>query len=500
MSTLLHAATLGLNRQRIRWEQETEWSDIAAAGTSPAEKLLRVLAARQLAEKAAFEPESILLSETEAAPPEKRPYLDAAGAHIMYQVIHARSRRLLEEALGLLVKKEELLSPEYLPLLLDIADELEVDKKLLLQACGERLHWLAAKRPAWLIYLPLSAESWKTGSLQQRLRWFVQQRAQQPETAHSLWAGMKKTASSDELIAFTQLLKPHLSEADEDKLEPLLDHRRKDVRTAAFPLLTRIPDTELIRRMKKRAESCFKMEKGVLKVALPEIRKEWERDGFSVFSYAASGLGEKAGYLCHLLACIPPDHWEKSFQESPEKLITKALNSKWAEAVVLAFTLASIRQRDAKWATELLKTIFQNSKLLDVIKPNVRVELIQLIPVAERDRLFIKAMSESERFDTLLVDFSLIIDHDDMLSQKVAWTFYQKLRDSLIRRVERGDQRFRYLLYELPNVALRTPIGLYPQIAALFPYELLGNGSYRHYLEEMLQTLDFRYKMYKTFT
>lgn len=499
-SAHLHAATLGLNRQRIDWEEDEMWGEMAAQGNTPAEKLLHVLAARQLAQKAGFEAVEFESEEITAAKKEKLPYLDIQGAHIMYQVIYTQSSRLLSEALALLVQKKSLLPAEYLPALMDIAFELDVDSELLHQACGKRLIWLAGLRDSWQVYLPVTASVWKTGSHQQRLRWFKLQRKHKVKNSHKLWKEIQKTASSTELIAFLKLLKEGLSSADEDKLEPLLDHRRKEVRTTVFSLLTRIPHTDLAKRMQARAELCFSIENNQVSVTLPNVEKEWERDGFLTFSYAASGLGKKAGYFCHMLACVSPDFWCEKYTISPAEWIHKIFTSEWASATFLAFVIASIRHQQKEWAPILLATLFQQKELLDVVKPNVRVELIQLVAPEKRQELYLKAMSQHDRFDQPYVDFSLVIDHDGMLPEAVALAFYQKLKRTVIRREIKVDQRFRYLLYELPNVALRTPISLYPQIAALFPIELLGDGNYRHYLEEMLQTLDFRYKMHKTFT
>lgn len=499
-ANLLHAATLGLNRQRIDWEQDRLWGEVAEQGNTAAEKLLHVLAARQLAGKAAFEAEFTEQKAVKTAPKEEHPYVDIAGAHILYQVIHTQSRRLLEEALQLLVKNEAILPAEYLPALLDVAHDLEVDKSLLNQACGKRLLWLAGLRDLWRIYLPVEAEEWKTGNSQQRLQWFLFQRKNHLENSHSLWEEMSKSASSEELISFADALKEGLGELDEAKLEPLLDHRRKEVRKTAFSQLTKIPDTALMKRMEDRARDCISQKERKIEVKLPQVTKDWERDGFADFSYAASGLGQKAGHLCHLLSCVSLDYWTNEGKWKVEKWIKKTLESEWASSIFLAFCIAAIRQKQQTWAELLLQTLFEQKELLDVVKPNVRVELIRLVNPVKREAIFLKALKKHERFEPPFIDFSLLTDHDENLPEALALAFYKKLRKTVVRRAERANQRFRYLLYELPNVALRTPISLYPQIAALFPIELLGDGAYRHYLEEMLTTLDFRYKMYKSFT
>jgi hypothetical protein len=499
-ANLLHAATLGLNRQRIDWEQDDVWGEIAEQGNTAAEKLLHVLAARQLAAKAAYEAGFHDHKAVASAPKEELSYVDIAGAHILYQVIHTQSRRLLEEALQLLVKNQAILPSEYLPALMDVARDLEVEKNLLNQACGKRLLWLAALRDSWKVYLPVMAEEWKTGNSQQRLQWFLFQRKNHVVDSHSLWDEMAKSASSEELIAFTHALKEGLGEDDEAKLEPLLDHRRKEVRKTAFSQLTKIPDTALMKRMENRVQNCISQKGRKIEVKLPQLTKEWERDGFADFSYAASGLGKKAGHLCHLLSCVSLDYWTKEGNWKIEKWIKRTLESEWASAIFLAFCIAAIRQKQQTWAELLLQALFEQKELLDVVKPNVRVELIRLVNPEKREALFLKELKKHDRFEPPFIDFSLLIDHDENLPEALALAFYKKLRKTVVRRAERANQRFRYLLYELPNVALRTPISLYPQIAALFPIELLGDGAYRHYLEEMLTTLDFRYKMYKSFT
>lgn len=498
-SAHLHAATLGLNRQRIDWEQDEVWGEMAAQGKTPAEKLLYMLAARQLAQKAGFEADEVEQDAIAPSEKEKLSYLDVQGAHIMFQVIHTQSSRLISEALELLVQSKALLPAEYLPAIMEIAYELGIDEKLLNQACGRRLRWLAALREDWQVYLPAKIAHWQTGNHKQRLGWFQRQRKNDLSTSHQLWEEILDSASSTELIDFVKALKEGLSEADEKKLEPLLDHRRKEVRTTAFSLLSRIPHTELVNRMQVRAVQHLFLEKDSIRIELPDLKEGWERDGFTDFSYAASGLGKKAGYFCHMLACMPPDFWVKKYNIKPKAWIERIFASEWSTALFLALTIASVRHRQKEWAFVLLDSLFQQKQLLDVVKPNIRVELVEMVEAEKREQLYLKALGQTDRFDMPYIDFSLLIDHDTSLSEAVALAFYQKLKRTVIRRAEKVDQRFRYLLYELPNVALRTPIALYPQIASLFPIEALGDGAYRHYLEEMLQTLDFRYKMYKTF-
>src|SRR5262249_24550712 len=97
----------------------------------------------------------------------------------------------------------------------------------------------------------LSTE-WEIGDRAARLTLLHEARKTVPDLARELlaatWAGEK----ADDRATFLGTFEAGLSMADEPFLEGVLDDRSKEVRRAAAPLLTRLPDSRLAGRMFER--------------------------------------------------------------------------------------------------------------------------------------------------------------------------------------------------------------------------------------------------------
>ncbi|MEU9884057.1 DUF5691 domain-containing protein [Sphaerisporangium sp. NPDC051011] len=223
---------------------------------------------------------------------------------------------------------------------------------------------------------------WEFGTRGDRLSFFRGLRATTPAKARALLLrGWDKEAPEDR-AAFVNALADGLSMADEPFLEDALDDRRREVRSQAADLLTRLPESRLGSRMSERAARCLRVVGGRLHVEPPEsCDAAMERDG--IRSRALAGTGQRSWWLQQVVAHTPLPFWTGHLGLSVKRIV--ALNTgDWAREIRLGWERAAVLQNDPTWARALF-AVEPLSDLLAVLPPAERAdkaaELVREQPV-----------------------------------------------------------------------------------------------------------------------
>jgi hypothetical protein len=308
--------------------------------------------------------------DTTTAAAEDRPRISSAADEHLARILAGFPPGVLPEWLELCARAGKRVGERHIPALLDVARKEEPLRATIRQVIGQRGQWLAAQDSDWKAAISDTRDPalWETGTRAQRLALLVETRQREPAVGRQMLEKAWPGEPPDERTVFISALKHGLSDADEPFLEVALDDKRKEVRTVAADLLARLPLSRLSARMTERAKALVKIEaaarskllkaiagagKAKLVVALPEEKsKELDRDGAGGKS-AFRGMGDKAWTLATLLAAAPLSVWASDHDLTPAQLVALAASHEFNEAILLGWSIAAARQRDAAWAAAL---------------------------------------------------------------------------------------------------------------------------------------------------
>lgn len=278
--------------------------------------------------------------------------------------------QLLPEWLKLAAQSDRIAQPEALPQLLSLGATKSDLRAAIVPILGERGSWLAAHNQDWAWVSGAVTENediWQTGEPTARLSFLARLRQTNPQQARELLTESWAKESPDDRAAFATTLGTSLGPDDESFLEAALDDKRKEVRRVAATLLSRLPESGLVKRMFARiqpllrytpatAGSVLKLKKATpaaLDITLPaECDKAMQRDGIEPKPIGT--IGEKIWWLVQMLEAVPLDFWTTEWKVTPAEIITASGAGEWEKELFEAWTRAAIRQKNGAWAAELL--------------------------------------------------------------------------------------------------------------------------------------------------
>jgi hypothetical protein len=356
------AALLGTERSGPSMPQ-TSLDDAIALPESMSreEQFLTRAGALAIWRRAGWRPGNVPVVDS-PAPDESLPLVGRASAAHLRAMLGGRCALVLPEWLNEISRKKRRVPPEYIPALLDRARQNAALRTVAIAAGGERAAWLAAENPSWSFAAVETPDTWETGTKDQRLAVLKAERAKTPITARGKVEAVWKTEPADIRTALLSALNVRLSSEDEAFIESALDDRSKEVRRAAVDLLSRLPESQFVARMKSRALSLLSFKSGgllsraSLEVVLPgESDAAAIRDGLDskIFGQQKT-LGERAVLLMLMLSNIPPGFWTETFKQSPEVILQAAKKNEFSRAIATGWAWATLRQRDVAWAEPLL--------------------------------------------------------------------------------------------------------------------------------------------------
>jgi hypothetical protein len=278
-------------------------------------------------------------------------------------------RRLVAEWLDHAAQARQRVPHAWLPQLLEYGASVVTLRSQIARAVDARGHWLMGLNPRWhygIGEVDDPRQAWATGTAAARAAAIRRLRDSDPGAARELVASTWAEDGADERTAFVEAMATGLSLADEPFLEAALDDRSRPVRAAAAERLARLPQSGFTTRMRARAEAIVRIipaaKGGLLKrgkpaaieVSLPaKLDPAWQRDG--IVEKPADRIGQKQWWAQQVIAHVPPAHWSALWQMDPSHCIAAAAGDH-RDLLLRAWTEASGRHPDAKWAGALLLT------------------------------------------------------------------------------------------------------------------------------------------------
>ncbi|HLT10771.1 MAG TPA: DUF5691 domain-containing protein, partial [Micromonosporaceae bacterium] len=237
---------------------------------------------------------------------------------------------LLGEWLTLAATHRRIAPPEYLPDLLELGRQDRGLRPLIAKAGGERAAWLARHNPDWA-YAGFGPY-------------------RDPAEARTRLGRDWDELPGAERADLISLLGEGLRSDDEEILERALDDRRAEVRATAAKLLTRIPTSDLNRRMLARFRNCLRVDDGRLVVTPPAaFDAGMRRDGLT--ASPPHGGGVRGWWLEEIVAHTP---LAAVTELSPAEFVALPAPPEWRDSVQRGLARAAASQRDGAWAAALL--------------------------------------------------------------------------------------------------------------------------------------------------
>ncbi len=251
------------------------------------------------------------------------------------------------------------------------------------------------------------------------------------------------------------------------------------MRTAALDLLARLPDSRLVGRMRERAAACVRVRRGVLGVQV-EVEPPAECDAGmaadGIERKGPSGLGQRAWWLCQLVARVPPATW-------PVEALRAAAGGDWKVPLLRGWAAAAVRFRDAGWAEALLawRGAAEEPAHLDMAPR----DLLGVLPPERREAVLRAALAEGRPWPWELLGAS-------------ARPWGPGLSRAVVRRLATVDGQD--LQVGLLLAAHRCDPGVLPVAAGLLDAKAAGGDPVRRAVDEFLATLQRRADMRRELT
>jgi hypothetical protein len=171
--------------------------------------------------------------------------------------------------------------------------------------------------------------------------------------------------------------------ADEPWLEKALDDRRAQVRTAAVPLLQRLPESAYAARMAERVQAmCRASGKSSLAVELPSAYDAgMKHDGIE--EKPKYGQGPRVWWLEQIIESAPLAAW-RAIDEDIARLLKRRINDDLRQVVHRALTQATLNQRDPEFALHLAQQ--------STVVPHAARSLLLLLPPEQAGKVTVEAL------------------------------------------------------------------------------------------------------------
>ncbi len=410
-------------------------------------------------------------------------------------ILNGEYSAIISEWLKVLAESGKVVSPRYLPDLLNLGKRQHNLRKDILPVLGKRGIWLAMQNPEWNYVIGENIDkTWKNGSLEVRKNLLKELRELDAEKGRTRLQNIWSKQKAQERASLLEMLEYGLSIDDEIFLEDCLDDRSKLVRDVAARLLVQIPDSKLVKRMISRVRPLLSLDSNRIEIVLPkECTLEMIQDGIDESKYIPS-LGEKASLLLQMLSSVPPSIWSNDWRKTPDELIKIVGKNKWEKLFLSAWVTATIRSQNTSWAEALLKVSGKLSKKINKTDDFIP-KMLNILPYSQVQNLILNVLEQNPNtpFHPGNPAFALLIHTPYIWNEEIS----QAVISSLKHYIEGNDQVNNWLFgCALERFSLQIEPDMYHKAADILRSENCPQ-SVIEAIDRFLATLQFRYEMKK---
>jgi hypothetical protein len=458
-------------------------------------QLLNAAATVTLYDRAGWLPNAITQALPLAAESDDLPCCNAIAAQHLSLMLSGEFKEILPEWLAALATAGKRVPEELLPALLTLGKSNKAVREAINKVIGKRGVWLASQNPDWRFVVEDVAESdWETGSTEMRIVLLKKLRATAPSRARDLLMSTWSQETPEDRATFIAIFQTGLSLEDEPFLEIALDDRRKEIRKAAADLLSRLPESALVKRMIERVRPLLTYQRKIfgidkLEVTLPEkCDKDMIRDGIEQ-KPPHSGIGEKSWWLQQMIGVVPPQIWCESLAKTPPEIIeTAKRNTEWRQELIAGFEYATARYSDLNWLNVLLSLWVKKEIVLEAN------ELLLIMTTAHKEELAKEILRKNPSLESGSHAYTFLLTCRHEWSKELSQSVLQHLAAEIKKNIQKDSWSWMNLMKE---IAPYFNTILAKEVEAIFSEEIKEDTYWARAISSFLNTIQFRHDMLK---
>lgn len=303
------------------------------------------------------------------APPEEKQYCNATAVHALKDILYEESIGLLKIWLQQCIQKQQIITPELLPVLFDKSIQHKQLRSLVPQCVGNRGAWLGQFNKDWRFAKDTSDEElWQTGTPEERKQVLLQIRNANPIKAKAWLQQTWAQENANTKVDLLKIFSTNLAHEDIEWLESLSNEKSQKVKEEAFNLLKQIPASSIVQQYGQllRESVSIKRERVLLGLSsktsllfqLPATVDD------SVFKSGIEKLSNTKEFnddefiIYQLMQFVPPVFWQQHLSLNPGEIIQLFQKDDTGKKFIPALVSAIVRFKD----TEFVESVMQNVK------------------------------------------------------------------------------------------------------------------------------------------
>lgn len=419
---------------------------------------------------------------------EVRPYCSRPANQLLNEVIAMESLQLLGLWLHECASRDQVVLPEFIPVLLDLSIRYKPIQEQVLSVIGKRGEWLLPFNEAWQFNKVIIDENiWQTGTLDQRKLYLQQLRKTDPNTARE---SLKQEWPQENANTKTELLKQlsiNVSDADIEWLQQLLLEKSQKVKDEAVKLLKLLPASSIVQQYWEVIKQSINIQqvkgllgfgtKTVLEISLLQgISETIFKSGIEKLS-TEKNASDNDFILYQLISAVPPSFFENHYQLTKDALIDVFSKSKTGKQFLTAFGQASIMFRDVGWLRAIIA----------VTENQFYAGALDLLSDQEAEQY---ALAFLDKDDTALAVIEYLSSH-----QKNKWSM--NLARAFFKYTVRNPYSFNRSFYN--QLILSIPEGIIAELSSYAPAEEYAKSVWSKTSEYIVRLIGLRTRIIKVF-
>lgn len=311
---------------------------------------------------------------TKAAEEEKQ-YAGNVAMQALNEAVDVESFSLLQSWLTLCNDRQQVVVPDVVPAMLNLAVQNKTLRTVILNVCGKRGQWLCQFNKEWNFAIADTAEEiWQTGALEQRKQVLVQLRS--TDTTKALeW--LQQTWSQEDANTKLELLpalETGISESDMPFLESLSGENSKKVKALAVSLLKKIPSSPIVQQygeivrqsiIPKKEKALFGLSsKTTLTIQLQQPTEDIFKSGIEKLS-SNKEMPDDLFILSQLMQYVTLSLYEEWWKLTPQEIIELFQREPGTKKLLPALVQACAHFEDKRWAILLMQ--YSSTFYLDIL-------------------------------------------------------------------------------------------------------------------------------------